>query len=60
MLVKTPKSCLKLHFHHCIMEGNSREMMGPFPSGIWLIGFVRKEKKKQSADRVLLAGVERI
>lgn len=34
------ESCLKLHFHHCVMEGNNREMMGPFPSGIWLIGFV--------------------
>lgn len=40
VLVKIPESCLKLQFHHCIMEGNSREIMGPFPSGIWLIGFV--------------------
>lgn len=33
VLAEMPESCLKLHFHR-------REMMGPFPSGPFLIGFV--------------------
>lgn len=56
-----PRFCLELHFHHSIVKGNNREAMSPFPSGISLIGFVKKEKKKkeQSADRVLFASVDR-
>lgn len=33
LLAEMSESCLKLHFHH-------REMMGQFPSGPLLIGFV--------------------
>jgi len=49
--VKMPRFCLELHFHHSIVKGNNRKAMSPFPSGISLIGFVKKEKKKK--NRVL-------
>lgn len=50
------------------MEGNNREAMGTFPSGTGYLALFKREKKqkkkekkkKQSADRVLLASVDRI